>query len=194
MGTAAALAGACRVAGPVPYSADIVIRGFESRPLMDSQIFTLFHVAISLVGILSGLIVACGLVTNRAMPLLTAIFLLTTVATSLTGFFFHRDHILPSHILGIISLAILTPAIYGLYAKKLRGAWRVVYVLGAAAALYFNVFVLIIQSFQKIPVLHALAPTQTSEPAFAGAQGVALLLFIVVGILATRRFQPVLFH
>ena len=156
---------------------------------MDSQIFTLFHVAISLAGILSGLVVAYGLTTNRPMPLLTAIFLITTVATSVTGFFFHRDHILPSHILGIISLLILAPAIYGLYAKKLQGAWRGVYVLGAVAGLYFNVFVLIIQSFQKIPVLHALAPTQSSEPAFAGAQGAALLLFVVIGFVAFRRFR-----
>jgi hypothetical protein len=161
---------------------------------MDSQIFTMFHVAISLAGILSGLVVAWGLVTNRPMPQLTAIFLLTTAATSVTGFFFHRDHILPSHILGIISLAVLAPAVYGLYAKNLRGAWRVFYVLGAVAGLYFNVFVLIIQSFQKIPLLHALAPTQTSEPAFVGAQGAAMLLFIAIGILAIRRFRPAIFH
>jgi hypothetical protein len=160
---------------------------------MDSQIFTLFHVAISLAGILSGLIVANGLVTNRPMPLMTAIFLSTTVATSVTGFFFHRDHILPSHILGILSLLILAPAIYGLYLGRLRGAWRGVYIVGAVTALYFNVFVLIIQSFQKIPALHALAPTQTSEPAFAGTQGAAVLLFIVIGILSFKRFRPVIF-
>ena len=160
---------------------------------MDSQIFTLFHVAISLAGILSGVIVAYGLVTDQRMPLLTAIFLLTTIATSVTGFFFHRDHILPSHILGIISLLLLLPATYGLYLQNLRGLWRGVYIVGAVAGLYFNVFVLIIQSFQKIPVLHALAPTQSSEPAFAGTQGVALLLFILIGFLAFKRFRPVIF-
>jgi hypothetical protein len=160
---------------------------------MDSQIFTLFHVAISLIGILSGLIVAYGLVTDQRMPFLTAIFLVTTIATSVTGFFFHRDHILPSHILGIISLLLLLPATCGLYLQNLRGFWRPVYVVGAVASLYFNVFVLIIQSFQKIPVLHALAPTQSTEPAFAGAQGVALLLFIMIGAVALRRFQPVIF-
>lgn len=157
---------------------------------MDSQIFTLFHVAISLAGILSGLVVAWGLLENRRMPMLTAIFLVTTVATSVTGFFFHRDHILPSHILGIISLAVLAPALYGLYGKQLQGVWRGVYVLGAVAALYFNVFVLIIQSFQKIPALHVLAPTQSSEPAFAGAQGAALLLFLAIGFLSFKRFRP----
>jgi len=160
---------------------------------MDSQIFTLFHVAISLVGILSGVIVAYGMVNNRSMPALTAIFLITTIATSVTGFFFHRDHILPSHILGILSLLLLAAACYGLYMRKLRGVWRGVYIGSAVAALYFNVFVLIIQSFQKVPVLHALAPTQSSEPAFAGTQGAAVLLFIVIGILSFKRFRPVIF-
>ena len=87
---------------------------------MDSQIFTLFHVALSLVGIISGLVVAYGLVTDRRMPVLTAVFLLTTVATSVTGFFFHRDHILPSHIVGIISLVALTAASYALYLQNLQ--------------------------------------------------------------------------
>ena len=160
---------------------------------MDSQVFTLFHVAISLVGILSGLVVAYGMVTDRTMPLMTAIFLLTTAATSVTGFFFHRDHILPSHILGIISLVVLIPAIYALYLQNLRRGWRSIYIVGAVAALYFNVFVLIVQSFQKIPALHALAPTASTEPAFAGSQGAALALFIFIGILAFRRFRPVIF-
>lgn len=160
---------------------------------MDSQIFTLFHVAISLIGILSGLIVAYGLITDQRMPLLTAIFLLTTIATSVTGFFFHRDHIMPGHILGVLSLLVLLPATYGLYLQNLRGVWRAVYIVGAVVGLYFNVFVLIVQSFLKIPALHALAPTQSTEPAFAGSQGVALLLFIVIGTVAFRRFRPVIF-
>jgi hypothetical protein len=159
---------------------------------MDSQIFTLFHVAISLIGILSGLIVAYGLITDQRMPFLTAIFLLTTVATSVTGFFFHRDHIMPGHILGIISLLVLLPACYGLYLQNLRGFWRGTYILGAVAGLYFNVFVLIAQAFQKIPALHVLAPAG-SEPPFAIAQGAALLLFIVIGFMAFRRFRPVFF-
>jgi hypothetical protein len=159
---------------------------------MDSQIFTLFHVAISLIGILSGLIVAYGLITDQRMPFLTAIFLLTTVATSVTGFFFHRDHIMPGHILGVISLLVLLPAGYGLYLQNLRGFWRGTYIFGAVAGLYFNVFVLIAQGFMKIPALHALAPSG-SEPPFAAAQGVALLLFIVIGFMAFRRFRPVIF-
>ncbi len=160
---------------------------------MDSQIFTLFHVIISLAGILSGVIVAYGLVTDRTMPVLTTIFLVTTIATSVTGFFFHRDHILPSHILAIISLLLLVPATYALYLQNLRRGWRGVYIVGAVASLYFNVFVLIIQSFEKIPLLHALAPTASTEPAFAASQGVALLLFIVIGVVAFRRFRPAIF-
>jgi hypothetical protein len=156
---------------------------------MDSPLFTLFHVAISLVGIVSGLAVAYGLIKGRAFPALTAIFLGTTVATSVTGFFFHRDHLLPSHILGILSLLILAPAVYGLYVRRLEGAWRGVYVAGAVIGLYFNVFVLIIQSFQKIPSLHALAPTQSTEPAFAATQGAALILFVVIGVVSFRRFH-----
>jgi hypothetical protein len=103
---------------------------------MDSQIFTLFHVAISLIGILSGVFVAWGLIANRTMPGLTAIFLATTVATSVTGFFFHRDHVTPGHILGVLSLMLLAAALYGLYLAKLRGAWRGTYVVCAVTALY----------------------------------------------------------
>ena len=157
---------------------------------MDSPLFTLFHVAISLIGILSGAAVANGLIKGRDFPALTAIFLGTTVATSVTGFFFHRDHLLPSHILGILSLLILAPAIYGLYIGNLKGAWRGIYVAGAVTSLYFNVFVLIIQSFQKIPPLHALAPTQSTEPAFAAVQGAALILFVAIGIVSLRHFHP----
>jgi hypothetical protein len=157
---------------------------------MDSHIFTLFHVAVSLIGILAGLVVAWGLLNNRSLPELTGVFLLATAATSVTGFLFHRDHILPAHILGVLSLLVLAPAIYGLYWGKLQGAWRGVYVIGAVVGLYFNVFVLIVQSFLKIPALHALAPTQSSEPAFAGSQAAALVLFIVIGILSFRRFHP----
>ena len=157
---------------------------------MDSQILLFSHVAISLIGIVSGLIVGFGLMTNRGLPVTTAIFLATTVLTSVTGFFFHRDHLMPGHILGAISLALLVPTIYGLYCAGLKGWWRGMYVVGAVACLYFNVFVLIIQAFLKIPAPHALAPTQTSEPAFAWAQGAALLLFVAIGVVSFRRFPP----
>jgi hypothetical protein len=156
---------------------------------MDSQAFTLFHVAISLVAIASGLIVVYGLLNSNRMSGMTLLFIVTTIATSATGFFFHRDHILPSHIVGIISLVLLVPTVLALYIYHLRGFWRAVYAAGAVMGLYFNVFVLIVQSFLKIPSLHALAP-QGSEPAFAIAQGIVLVLFIVLGIFAVRKFRP----
>ena len=156
---------------------------------MDSQALTLFHVIISPIGIGSGFIVALGFLTSNRMPTMTAIFLLTTVATSVTGFFFHRAHILPSHIVGIISLVILAAAIAALYSFHLRGLWRAIYVVTAVMALYFNVFVLVAQAFLKIPALHALAP-KGSEPPFAIAQGIVLVLFVILGFFTVRRFHP----
>jgi len=156
---------------------------------MDSQAFTLFHVAISLIGILSGLIVLYGLLTVNRMAGMTAIFLITTAATSVTGFFFPRDHILPSHITGIIALIVMIPTLYALYAKHLGGAWRRVYVIGAVISLYLNVFVLVVQLFLKVPALHEVAPTG-SEPPFVAAQAFVLVAFIVLGFLAVRRFHP----
>jgi hypothetical protein len=157
--------------------------------LVDSQSFTLFHVALSVVGIASGLIVLYGLLTANRMRAMTFVFLLTSIATSVTGYFFHRDHILPSHIVGAIALAVLVVTVAALYVSHLRGIWRAVYVVGAVASLYLNVFVLIAQAFLKVPALNALAPTG-SEPPFAIAQGIVLLLFIVLGFRAVRQFHP----
>jgi len=156
---------------------------------MDSQAFTLFHVAISLIAIVAGLIILYGLLTANRMAAMTLVFLVTTIATSVTGFFFHRDHLLPSHIVGIISLVVLALTTFALYSGKLRGFWRPVYVIGAVISLYFNVFVLVVQSFLKVPALHELAPNG-SEPPFAIAQGVVLIAFIVLGVLAVKRFHP----
>lgn len=156
---------------------------------MDSQALTLFHVGISLIGILSGLLVLYGLLTANRMSGTTLVFLVTTVATSVTGFFFHRSHILPSHIVGIISLMLLLAAIVGLYSFHLRGTWRAVYVVCAVASLYLNVFVLVAQLFLKVPTLHALAP-RGSEPPFAISQAIVLVAFLVLGFLAVRRFHP----
>jgi hypothetical protein len=156
---------------------------------MDSQALTLFHVAISLVAILAGLVVLYGLLTANRMRGMTLLFLVLTVATSVTGFFFHRAHILPSHIVGVISLVFLCAAIVALYAFRLRGIWRLVYVVGAVASLYLNIFVLIAQAFGKIPFLHALAPKGV-EPPFLIAQLVVLLAFIILGFLAVGRFRP----
>lgn len=156
---------------------------------MDSQALTLSHTGISLIGILSGLLVLYGLLTANRMTGTTLVFLATTVATSVTGFFFHRSHILPSHVVGVISLVLLAAAIVALYSFHLRGAWRVVYVACAVASLYFNVFVLVAQLFLKVPALHALAPNG-AEPPFIISQAIVLVAFLALGLLAVRRFHP----
>lgn len=152
---------------------------------------TLAHVLISLVGIASGLVVVVGMLQSNRMSGWTALFLSTTVATSVTGFlFFPLQPFLPSHVTGIISLVVLAVALYALYGHQLSGAWRAIYVSTATLALYLNFFVLIVQSFLKTPALKAMAPTQT-EPPFLVAQLVALLFFVSIGILAVKRFHPI---
>jgi hypothetical protein len=155
-------------------------------------VFTLFHVALSAVGILTGFVVLFGLISAKQSRSWTSIFLLTTAATSVTGFLFPFHKFLPSHGVGIVSILVLAVTIPALYVFHLEGAWRRVYVVGAVVALYLNVFVLIAQFFMKIPALKALAPTQ-SEPPFLGTQVVLMLIFIVLGVLAAKRFpgQPV---
>ena len=156
---------------------------------MDSQAFTLFHVAISLIAIASGLIVAYGLLTANRMRGMTLLFLVTTIATSVTGFFFHRDQVLPSQIVGGISLVLLAVTCGALYVYDLRRAWRAVYAAGAVTCLYLNVFVLVVQSFMKVPALHALAPTQSELP-FAATQISVLCVFIGTTVQAVRMFRP----
>ncbi len=151
-------------------------------------IYTLVHVALSLVGIGSGLIVVVGLLNARRFDRWTVLFLSTTVATSVTGFGFPFEHLLPSHVVGGLSLVVLALAIAARYAFRLAGPWRWVYVISAVVALYFNVFVFIVQLFLKVPALNALAPTQ-SEPPFLIVQLVALVLFAAVAVLATRNFK-----
>ncbi len=155
---------------------------------MSTSTFTLIHVVISLAGIGSGAIVMYGLLTGKRLDGWTAVFLGTTVATSVTGFLFPFHQLLPSHILGILSLLVLAVAIPARYRFHTAGAWRWIYVVGAALALYFNVFVLVVQAFLKIPSLHALAPTGKEAP-FAIAQLVVLLLFVGLTILAVKRFH-----
>jgi uncharacterized membrane protein len=161
----------------------------NKEPIMDSQALTLFHVAISLIAIACGLIVAYGLLTANRMRGLTLLFLVTTIATSATGFFFHRDQILPSQIVGGISLVLLAVTCAALYVYDLRGIWRAVYAAGAVTCLYLNVFVLVVQLFLKIPSLHELAP-KGSEPPFVIVQGIVLVLFLVLGLSAVKRFRP----
>jgi hypothetical protein len=145
------------------------------------------HVAISLVAIAAGLVEIAGWLRRQRWPAVTAVFFWLTLATSLTGFPLPAKQILPSHVFGFISVIVLAFAYVGLYRKQLAGRWRTTYVITAAIAQYLNMFVLIFQSFLKVPALRALAPTQ-SEPPFAIAQGVLFVLFLVVTVLGVRRF------
>jgi hypothetical protein len=156
---------------------------------MSTSTFTALHVVISLIGIVAGLVALFGMLASKTLPGWTAVFLATTILTSVTGFFFPRDQLLPSHIVGIISLVILAVALAALYAYRLAGHWRWIYVVSAVAALYLNCFVAVAQAFQKISFLNALAPTQ-SDPGFIVAQLVVLVAFIVLGALAVRSFHP----
>jgi hypothetical protein len=150
--------------------------------------FTAIHVLLSLIGIVSGLVALFGLITANAMSSWTVLFLVTTLATSVTGFFFPFHGFTPALGVGILSVVILIAAIAARYRFHLRGAWRRVYVVGAVTALYFNSFVLVVQGFLKIPGLHVLAPTG-SEPPFAFAQAFVLLFYLVTGALAIRGFR-----
>jgi hypothetical protein len=155
---------------------------------MSLSTFTTFHVAISLIGIGSGIVFLFGLIAGRLYPLLTGLFLLTTIATSVTGFLFPFHGITPGIVVGILSLIVLALALLALYGRGLAGGWRTAFVISSCIALYFNVFVLIVQSFQKVPALHVLAPTQSEAP-FKIAQLINLILFLVLTALAVRRFR-----
>jgi len=156
---------------------------------MSTSTFTLVHVVLSVIGILSGLVVLFGMFASRRFEGWTGLFLATTVLTSATGFLFHSEKFGPPHVVGVISLAVLAIAIVALYAFRLKGFWRWIYVACAVLALYLNVFVGVVQAFLKVPFLNALAPTQ-SEPPFAVAQALVLVIFIALGIFAVRWFHP----
>jgi hypothetical protein len=161
---------------------------------MSLSTFVMVHVIISLIGIAAGFIVMFGMLGSNRMPGLTAVFLLLTILTSATGFLIPPllfEKLLPSHMIGVLSLILLAIACYALYGQKLSGSWRWIFVVTALLAQYFNVFVLVIQSFLKVGPLHALAPSvPPSEPPFAVAQGIVLVFFIIVIIGAIRRFHP----
>ncbi|MES2293321.1 MAG: hypothetical protein V4527_08500 [Pseudomonadota bacterium] len=156
--------------------------------------FTLTHVLISLVGIGTGLVLLLALMGGRNPGNWAALFLVFTLLTSVTGFFFHNEHITPAQITGVISLIALALAFYGLYGRGLAGIWRGTYVVSVTVGLYLNVFVLVIQSFLKIPPLHAIAPgTPPSGPVFLATQAVVLIAFIIAGWSAWRSFKPLKF-
>jgi hypothetical protein len=147
------------------------------------------HTLISLVGIVTGFIVMKGILANDRMDRMTGWFLALTILTSATGFILPATKIMPSHIVGVISLVILAIACYARYSKRMAGKWRVTYLTTAIMAQWFNCFVLVAQLFLKVPALHELAP-EGSEPPFAIAQGVVLLAFIAAGVLSLKRFHP----
>jgi len=154
---------------------------------MSIATFTIVHTAISLIGIVSGLVVVYGMLGGKTVNKWTALFLLTTVLTSVTGYLFPFEHLLPSHIVGGISLVVLAVALLARYYFRLAGGWRRTYVLTAVMALYLNVFVLVVQSFLKVPALHVLAPTG-KEPPFAVSQLIVLTVFICLAIVAVKSF------
>jgi hypothetical protein len=150
--------------------------------------YTFVHVVLSLAGIVSGFVVLFGLIGGRRLDRWTAFFLATTIATSVTGYGFPVEHLLPSHVVGAISLVALAVAVVARYVFRMTGGWRRTYVVAAAVSLYLNVFVLVVQAFLKVPTLNALAPTQ-NEPPFAIAQGITLVAFAVLGYRAARGFR-----
>ena len=161
---------------------------------MSTATFIQVHVVISLIAIIAGLIVMFGMLGSKSQPGLTAVFLLFTILTSATGFLIPpllTEKLLPSHIIGILSLVLLAIACLALYVMRLAGPWRWIYVLTALISLYFNTFVLVIQSFLKVPALSALAPgNPPAGPVFAVVQGIVLVFFVVMIIGVWRRFRP----
>ena len=157
---------------------------------LDLSTFTNVHVVISLIGIVSGFIVMAGLMTAKRMDGMTAIFLVTTVLTSVTGFMFPFREVLPAHIIGGLSLVALAVTIVARYSFHLAGGWRSTYAAGAVASQYLNVFVLVAQIFRQVPALHALAPTE-SEPPFLAAELVVLAIFVALGVRCVKGLPRV---
>jgi hypothetical protein len=156
---------------------------------MSLRTFTYLHVYISLIAIGAGFIVVYGMLAARRVPLLTTVFLFMTALTSLTGFLFPFKGVTPAIVLGILSLIVLVIAIIARRRSQTSGIWRGTYVISSILALYFNFFVLIVQSFQKIPTLHALAPTQSELP-FKLAQLLTLIIVIALTTMAFKKYRP----
>jgi hypothetical protein len=146
------------------------------------------HVVISLVGIFSGLFVVLGLISGKRYDHMTALFLATTTATSVTGFFFPFHGMTPAIVIGVISLIVLAVAVLARYSRHLDGGWRRTYVISAVLALYLNVFVFVVQLFEKVPSLRALAPTQSETP-FKITQLIVMAFFIAMGVFAVKGFR-----
>ena len=150
---------------------------------------TIVHTLISLIAIFTGLVVVIGMLANNRLSGWTKWFLIAAVTTTVTGFFFPFHDMTPAIKLGIISSVVLVITIFARYLKRLAGAWRWIYVVGAVICLYFNLFVLVVQAFEKISSLHALAPTQTESP-FKLTQLIVLVVSVLLAIIAVVRFHP----
>jgi hypothetical protein len=156
---------------------------------MSVETFTFLHVVISMVGIMTGFVVVGLMLQSAPIAGWNAFFLISTILTSVSGYFFPIKGLTPAHVVGAISLITLAVALYAIYGKKLAGRWRVIYVGTAIFALYINVFVGVVQSFQKFAYLNKFAPTG-SEPTFAVTQLLVLILFVIAGIAVVRRYHP----
>jgi hypothetical protein len=155
---------------------------------ISTSAFTQLHVLISLIGIVTGIVVLFAMLKGHHARFWVEAFLVATIATSVTGFMFHSTFG-PAGVIGVISLVVLAVALTALYGFKLRGSWRWIYVVSAAIALYLNIFVGVVQTFQKVAFFHSLAPTQ-AEPPFAITQGLVLVAFVALGVVAIKRFHP----
>jgi hypothetical protein len=150
---------------------------------------TLFHVIVSLIAIAAGIVLAHGLITRKRYDRWTLIFMVTTAVTVLTGFVFPYNGFTPGIGVGIICVLIFIPTALARYRFAMAGIWRPIFVVGALALFYFNCLVFVVQSFQKIPPLNALAPTG-GEPIIGAVQAVVFIAFLIVGFFSIRRFRP----
>jgi hypothetical protein len=155
------------------------------------QIYTILHVLISLVAIFAGFVVAFGMLSDKRLDGWTKWFLIAAIATTLTGFLFPFHGVTPATVLGIITVPALAITIYARYSRRLAGAWRWIYIVGAVMSLYFNLLVLVVQAFEKVPALHGIAPTQTESPCKV-TQLVVLIVSSLMAIVAVVRFRPAL--
>ena len=155
--------------------------------ILGMNALTFVHTVISLIGIFSGLFLVYGFIAGKGLKHIAALFLATTTATSISGYLFPYHGVTPGMVIGAISLVVLAVATYARYGRHLAGGWRRTYVISSVFALYLNCFVLVVQLFEKVPSLRALAPTQSEAP-FKIAQGLLLVLFIALGIFSVRGF------
>jgi hypothetical protein len=153
--------------------------------MFTSPLYTLFHTLLSVVGIFAGLVLAGGLISGKRLDGWSALFLVTTILTNVTGFGFPFATITPAHIIGALSLVILPFVVYARYGQQLAGKWNTVYVVGPVVTLWLNAFVLVVQLFRRLPGLLATAPTQ-KEPPFGVTQLLVLILFIALGRAALK--------